>query len=144
MLFPEARANLSEADQKILDRWEAGALAIPPAGPNVVANVNGESHLVGNPPEEQPSALQAFLLGVVARFATLGAEAAFRLAAADCILQGRLLGAHPDAVYRFLPMDTLGRRVAQANGETSVWDRDRDRYVTDLLENWQTFGRERL
>jgi hypothetical protein len=143
-LFPDARANLSEGDRGTLHQWETAASKIQPAGPNVVANVKSESHLVGNPPDEGSSALQALLLGIVTRLATDGAKRAFEHAATDFVLEGRLLAAKPKTLYRFLPIDRFGESVARANDETPIWDRDRDSYITDLLENWQTLGREKL
>jgi len=145
-LYPDARSSLSKADQGRLDLWERSAEAMPPDGPNVVNNLRNESHLVGNLQEEEPSALRTFLLGIVTRFANSDAQQAFTGAAGNFMLQGRLLAVSPDGVYRFLTLDRFGEIVARANGpgDISIWKRDRDAYVTDLIENWETIGREKV
>lgn len=143
-LYPEARANLSEADQRTLDLWEARAKAIGPEGSNVVTNIRNEARMVGNPPQAGSLALQVFLLQVLFLFVTHGAKQAFVEAAAAHLLEGSLLDSNPTIVHRFRPLDRFGESVAQANGEVAEWKRNPDEYVTNLLENWNTIGRQKV
>ncbi len=127
-----------------LDRWEAEASEILPEGPNVVTNTRKESHLVGNSPETGSLALQAFLQEIVTRFREAGAKKAFQEAALSHLLEGRLLASNPTTLRRFRPMDRFGESVARANGEIPEWKRNSDDYITSLLENWDTLGREKV
>lgn len=142
--YCEARANLADADRDMLDRWEAAAAVLTPAGPTVVTNLRNEAHLVGNPPEARSLALQAFLLRIASLFGSSSAKQAFEEAAMPHLLKGRLSASNPSILLRFRPIDAFGESVARANGELSVWKRNPDEYVTDLLENWDTIGREKV
>lgn len=143
-LYPGAKANLSLNDQRTLDLWEAAAEATAPEGPNVVTNVRSEAHMVGNPPQTGTSALEAFLVRIATVFGASGAKQAFERAAKGQVLQGRLLPSGPRILYRFRPLDAFGESVARANGEVSEWIRSQEKYLTDLLENWNTLGKEKV
>ena len=143
-LYPEARANFSDADQKTLDLWEAKATAIGPEGSNVVTNIRNEAHMVGNPPQAGSLTLQVFLLRIVFLFVAHGAKQAFQEAAADHLLEGGPLASTPTTVHRFRPLDRFGESVAWANEDDSEWRRNPDEYVTNLLENWDGLGREKM
>jgi hypothetical protein len=143
-LYPEARVNLSDDQQQMLDQWENSATALPPEGPNVVTNIQNESHLVGDPPQAGSSAFQAFLREIVNGIRMGGARRAFEEAAGLHLLQGESLRSTPPALHRFRPLDRFAETVAGANGEISEARRNPDEYVTNLLENWDTIGREKV
>jgi hypothetical protein len=117
---------------------------MPPEGPNVVTNLRNESHLVGDPPRTGSSALQAFLREIVTRLQTDGVKRAFENAAGAHLVEGRRLASTPVALHRFRPLDRFAESVAQGNGETREANRDPDEYVTNLLRNWDTIGREKV
>ncbi len=142
-LYPDARSSLPQAERETLDLWEVAAEAVPSEGPNVVANIRNESHLVGNPPKPDSFALKAFLARIGDLVGTAGAREAFKGAAKDHILQGRPLASNPPMLHRFRTIDAFGRSVAQANGET-LQGKNPEEYVTNLLENWETLGREKV
>lgn len=143
-LYPEARANLSDVDRNALDLWESAAESMLPEGPNVVKNIRNESHLVGSSPGSGPFVLQALLQQIVNRFRPAAANRVFEEAAQSYLLQGRVLASKPTMVYRFRPIDRFGESVAQANGELPEWKRNPDEYATNLLENWDTLGRQKV
>lgn len=143
-LYPEARTNLSDAHRKTLDLWEAETWSIEPEGPNVLTNIRNESHLVGNSAQAGSLALQGFLRGIATRFRRGKAKQAFEGTVIDYLLKGRHVVSNPSTLYRFWPVDRFGKMVAQANGELSLWQWNRDEYVTNLIDNWNTLGRQKL